>query len=262
MVSKERLSCFKTWFNEYYESFIKQDENFNKIIELKYKHSLRVCSEITDIGQHCGLHENQIRLAETMALFHDLGRFEQYSNYLTFSDKKSLNHSGLAIKILEEHKVLKDITPETVDLIYNCILNHNKLEIPFDSFGDELFFSKLLRDADKIDIFYVFTDYFENRNLYPGNTIELDLPDIPDINEDNFLYIESGKLIKSENLRSFNDFKLMQLSWLFDINFSRSYQIIKERKYIEKIFNYLPYSDKTIKAKTNVLNYLNKILAA
>lgn len=262
MVSKEKLIFLKNWFKKYYESFKREDDDFNSIIELKYNHSLRVCSEIIDIGESCELHENELRLAETMALLHDLGRFEQYSNYLTFSDKKSLNHSGLAVKILEENKVLNDLSPETTDLIYNCILNHNKLEIPYESFGDELFYSKLLRDADKIDIFYVFTDYFENRTLYPGNTIELDLPDIPDINEENLLFLESGKLIKSENLKSFNDFKLMQLSWLFDINFSRSYEIIKERHYIEKIFNFLPYSEKTIQAKTNVLNYLNKIVAA
>ena len=59
---------------------------------LKEKHSLRVCNEILNIGKNHNLTDNNLRLAEAMALFHDIGRFEQYTRYQTFVDKKSENH--------------------------------------------------------------------------------------------------------------------------------------------------------------------------
>ena len=262
MVSKAQVNNYKIWFKEYYSSFKTEDKVFNNIIELKFQHSLRVCREIIDIGKHCDLPQNQLRLAETMALFHDLGRFQQYRDYQTFSDNKSIDHAELAINILKEYDLLSDIEEKNKILIYKAIENHNKIEIPFDTFGDELFFSKLLRDADKIDVFKVVTDYYENKHLYNGSTIELDLPDFPDIQDNNYTDIVSGRIIKSENLKTLNDFKLMQISWLYDINFTRSFEKINENGYIQKIFAVLPQDEKILHIKSNVFKYISKALVA
>ena len=103
------------------------------------------------------------------------------------------------------------------------------------------------------------TDYYESI-LNENNVLELDLPDLPEILEQNFLDIESGLLIKKENLRTQNDFKLMQISWLFDVNFERTFEIIKDRCYLEKIFEFLPKNEKINKIKLNMLQYLNEAI--
>jgi hypothetical protein len=197
-----------------------------------------------------------LRLAELIALFHDLGRFEQYEKYKTFSDSNSLNHSFLAIKIIKQYKLFKDFDQGLQNLIFTAIENHNKRVIPYEIIGNELFFSKLLRDADKVDIFKVVTEYYTNKTENNG-AVELDLPDLPDIIEENYLDIESGKLISKKNLRTLNDFKLMQISWLFDVNFERTFEIIKEKSYLEKIFDTLPRNKKIDKIKKNVFQYLH-----
>ncbi len=255
MISEGQLKKFKNWFKNYVEFIYSSDKQNKSVYEIKYKHTLGVCVEITDIGNYCGLSKSELRLAESIALFHDLGRFEQYLKFKTFADHKSLNHSYLAIKILKKHKILKDINPGSLNLIYSAIENHNRKEIPFEIMGDELFYSKLLRDADKIDIFKVVIDNYTNK-MDKNEVIELDLPDLPEIIEDNFLDIESGRIIKKENLKTLNDFKLMQISWLFDVNFERSFEIIKERCYLEKIFETLPKNEKLNQLKKRVLTYL------
>lgn len=262
MVSKIQVDNYKTWFKEYYSGFKTKDNAFNNILELKFQHSLRVCREIIDIGKYCDLPQNQLRLAETMALFHDLGRFQQYKDYKTFSDKKSIDHAELAVQILKKYNILSNIEEKYRLLIYKAIENHNKIKIPFNTFGDELFFSKLLRDADKVDIFKVVTNYYENKHLYNDKTLELDLPDTPEIKEENYIDIVSGRTIKSENLKTLNDFKLMQISWLFDINFTRSFQKINENGYIQKIFATLPQHEKIMNIKSNVLKYISESLVA
>jgi hypothetical protein len=41
-------------------------------------------------------------------------------------------------------------------------------------------------------------------------------------------------------MKTLNDFKLLQISWVFDLNFTRSYEILKDRQYIERIAETLP----------------------
>lgn len=259
MVTVEQLTRFINWLINYVEKFYKADPAYKNVYQLKLEHSLRVCEEIEDIGQHCGLPQSKLRLAKLIALFHDLGRFEQYLQYRTFSDKNSENHAILAIAILEENNLLNEFDVGIQNLIFNSIENHNIRQIPHDVFGDELFFSKLLRDADKVDIFKVVTDHYAQDSGNAG-AVELNLPNFPDILEKNFLDIESGRLISKDNLHTLNDFKLMQISWLFDVNFERTFEIIKERSYLEKIFDTLPKNDKVLKVKNNVLEYLEKAI--
>jgi HD-GYP domain-containing protein (c-di-GMP phosphodiesterase class II) len=44
---------------------------------LEREHTERVTEEIINIGKHIGLNDNELNLSEIIALFHDVGRFEQ-----------------------------------------------------------------------------------------------------------------------------------------------------------------------------------------
>jgi putative nucleotidyltransferase with HDIG domain len=106
MISKKSLNELKAWFSNYVRTFYDENPEVQQNIVLKEEHTLRVCSEIVAIGQDLELNQNELRLAEIIALLHDIGRFEQYRNYGTFSDSRSENHAELGVKIIEREDLL------------------------------------------------------------------------------------------------------------------------------------------------------------
>jgi HD-GYP domain-containing protein (c-di-GMP phosphodiesterase class II) len=78
-ITKKNVNNFKEWFDKYVYTFKTGDEKQRENIALKDEHTRRVCKEILDLGKELGLTENEQCLSETIALFHDIGRFEQYA---------------------------------------------------------------------------------------------------------------------------------------------------------------------------------------
>jgi hypothetical protein len=66
------------------------------------------------------------------------------------------------------------------------------------------------------------------------------------------------KIVKTEYLKTLNDFKLLQMGWVFDVNFSRTFQLIHERHYIEMIRDALPRSKKISEIYLTVRSYLEE----
>ncbi len=246
----------KSWFDDYVNTYHSSDSEYQRNIDLKYEHTLLVCKEIRHVGRNLNLDKDSLQFAEITALFHDIGRFEQYYRYGTFVDLKSENHSTLGIKILKEKRILKDIHPETQALIFRTIFNHNQFELPRYESEVCLFFSKLLRDADKLDIWRIVTEYYQQRHLYRNNGIELDLPDIPEISDQVFDDLISGRIVRTEHLRTLNDFKLLQMGWIYDINFLETYRLVQKRGILESIRNTLPQTKKVNKLYDQLNNYL------
>ncbi|NTW77091.1 MAG: HD domain-containing protein [Syntrophaceae bacterium] len=145
------MNDLQEWFSQYVKSFYCSDPTIQKALVLKEEHTLRVCKEILNIGRQLDLNQNNLRIAEVMALFHDIGRFEQFTRYQTFVDKKSENHGELGVKILQQATVLSVLERDTRELILKAILYHNRLSIPENENHICIFFSKLLRDADPAD---------------------------------------------------------------------------------------------------------------
>ena len=156
-MNKHNLLFFHSWFNNYVKNFyseglIKLQEN----IKHKEEHTLRVCKNIVLIGKSIDLERNELYLAETIALFHDIGRFKQFKTYGTFDDRKSENHAALGVKILKETRLLSCLSECEQNLICNAVEYHNLPKLPDNESPDCLLFSKLIRDADKLDIWNIF----------------------------------------------------------------------------------------------------------
>jgi len=258
VIEQRTLLRLKNWFGEYVKTFRTEDFDCQQNINLKEEHTARVCLEIIDIGKSLDLNQTDLYLAEVMALFHDVGRFEQYAKYRTFFDLVSEDHAALGVKVLKEHKVLEEIDPLTRDLIFKVILYHNRAELPEDETEECLFFAKLLRDADKLDIWRVVTDYYHNKNGRQNSSIELDLPDIPKISDEVCQDLLAGEIVKATSIKTLNDFKLLQIGWIYDVNFPRTFQIIKERGYIEKIISVLPQTETVMEIYSQVKSFLER----
>jgi len=84
ILSKKSVADLKKWFTSYVQTFKYKDLELQQNIDLKKDHTRRVCEEIINLGEQLGLNEDELRLAEIIALLHDIGRFEQYARYKTF----------------------------------------------------------------------------------------------------------------------------------------------------------------------------------
>jgi len=208
------------WFTEYVRSFCNDDPMQQRIFLLKEEHTLRVCKEIRAIGLNIGWSADELGLAEIIALFHDIGRFEQYARYKTFVDIRSENHAELGLTILDREGLLAGFDEELQRIIVESIRHHNRAALPCDG-GEEgwLLYAKLLRDADKLDIWRVVTDYYNRSNDERNGAIELDLPDTPGFSAEVAEELSRQSIVHTKHLKNLNDFKLLQMGWVFDINF-------------------------------------------
>src|SRR4030042_6102679 len=159
IMDQHQLENFKTWFDNYVAGFYGDDDFVNSNLNLKYEHTRRVCREMQFLTDELGLTKNQKVIAEAIALFHDIGRFKQFIKYGMYDDAKTVNHSLLGLEVLKEEKVLEDVDKDERELIEKAIEYHGIKQLPDNLNGDCLLLSKLIRDADKLDIFYVAPEY-------------------------------------------------------------------------------------------------------
>jgi HD superfamily phosphodiesterase len=257
-MTSQDFTRIKDFFTLYTARFHSDDPSFQRNIELKRNHSIRVWKNTKELGRSIYLSENDQLLAETAGLLHDIGRFKQFEEYGTFSDKKSVNHAWLSTEVIKEKKLLDGIPKEEQERIITSVYNHNKKRVPGTLNIKEETFVKLLRDADKLDIWKVVTDYYCETNGETNNTLQLDLPDEPVMNPVNIEDIKNERLVDLKNLETLNDFKLLQIGWIYDLNFKRSFQLLMENDYLGKIYNSLPKTEEIEDIKKQTLRYLEK----
>ena len=73
-----------------------------------------------------------------------------------------------------------------------------------------------------------------------NHAITIGLRDTPEITR--FVYEDflAGRIVDSKHMRNLNDFKLLQLGWVLDVNFVPTLRAVRRRHYLEKIRGVLP----------------------
>lgn len=259
-INRNHLKYLKKWFADYVDGFYTDDPVNNSTIRLKEKHTEHVCRNMIFLGNALGLSDPDMILAEIMGLFHDLGRFKQYAVYGTFRDMDSENHAILGLREMAAHKVLSGCNRNEKRWIAKAVAFHNTMKIPEDQDERTLFFIRLLRDADKLDIWRVFIDYYKVRDKQVNAAVEIGLPDDPDFSPRVIAALDNGCFARIQDLKTLNDFKLLQISWVFDLNFAPSFKAVKELEYIEKIEATLPHSKEITAAVKNAHDYVERCL--
>ena len=182
-------------------------------------------------------------LAESVALFHDVGRFPQFAKYKTFRDSISVNHGLLGAETLVENNVLRSLLDDEQELIIESVKFHNAFSVPKKERSDINMFIKLIRDADKLDIWRVFLDYFKGPVEDKASAITLELEDTPAYSQEVLGHIFRREIAPLLQVKTVNDFKILQLSWAFDLNFRPSFKLLSERDYITELASHLPQTD-------------------
>ncbi len=217
------------------EEFIKYTEHYNltdKNLDGKQKHSLRVMQVSEQIAKDLKLDKEEIELASLIGLLHDIARFEQYTRYKTFRDMDSIDHGDYGVEILEKDIRKYIETSQYDEIIKKAVKNHNKYKIEEGLSEKEELFAKIIRDADKIDIFYESVEIFwnEKKDIIENSTITEDV--IKQFNE--CTQIKRRKERRVEN--SVNEI-VSVIAFIFDINFKESLRIIKNENYVNKILD-------------------------
>jgi hypothetical protein len=257
-MEQEQLNKLRVWFDDYAAGFYGNDEFINANLKLKEEHSRRVCKEMSYLAGELGLTENQRRIADAIAILHDVGRFEQFVRYRTYSDFKSANHCLLGLEVLRREKILDQVDKKEKELIEKAIEYHGLIELLADLEGDGLLFSKLIRDADKLDIFYVVMEYSRQYRDNPEKfTLDLEFPDEPLYSTEVVDGLLCGRRIDYSKLRTLNDMMLCQLGWVYDVNFTATLKRIKQRRFLEKIFDFLPETEDINKVREKIFQYID-----
>jgi len=254
-MNQKDMSGLKKWIDEYINGYFTDDPVVNRAIMLKKDHTLRVCRNIKMLGNKLNLSDTEMMLAEIIALLHDIGRFEQFAVYGTFLDAVSEDHAQLGLKMIRQHDLLPFCDGKEHDLVISAVANHNAAALPGDKDATTLFFIKLIRDADKLDIWKVVTDYYGNQNRSRNKTLELDLSDAPEYSQRVVSDLNKQKIVRLNDLGTLNDFKLLQLSWVYDLNFSFSFVALLEHGYIDRIAASLPKTNEIMSMVDQVRKY-------
>lgn len=244
---KNLLKEMHTWLDEYIKSFYrdyKDDEEILRGIRLKEIHTGYVTDNSLKLARELALDDDDVFLAEYIGLFHDVGRFPQYARYKTFSDADTQDHSELGLTVMLEHRLLDRLASGDADIVKFAISNHNKREIePIYSHNEDdrerkLLFAKIIRDADKLDIYRVLLPFLtpEGRKEAPKflNTETSEL-----VSEEFIRDFALGKQADYYRMRTHGDRKIVRLMWLYDINFTWTLKEIVTRGYMQAFIDSL-----------------------
>jgi len=257
-MEQEQLDNLKEWFETYVAGFYCDDEFVNDNIELKDKHSRTVCDEMAWLTDRLGLSDNQKRIAQAIGLLHDVGRFVQFKKYRTYNDKRSCNHSLLGFEIICEEKILDGLDANERQYIKTAVKHHGDKELPEGLDSETLLYCQLIRDADKIDIYRVVIEYYTQCIEDPAKfNLELDVPDEPWYSQEFVEYLLKGERIDYERMKTFNDVKLLMLSWVYDVNFTPTLERIRQRGFLEKVIDFLPANEDIERVRRKVLEYVD-----
>lgn len=247
------LEKAKNAFKKYVKNYNPEDGK----IAIKINHIYRVAEISREIAIMNNFKDEEQKLSELIGLLHDIGRFEQIRVYNTFNDNKSINHAEMAIKVLFEDGLIRDFITQTDydEIIKTAILNHNKGRIDENIDEKILPFCKVIRDADKVDIFYVLNEEkFEN--TYEKADISNEK-----ISDEICREFKEDRIIDYKKRKSAADIMVSHFAYIFDFNYGYCLKKIKQEKYLEKLYEKANYKNQeTITKMEEIIEIANKYI--
>lgn len=218
------LNNCKKQFQNYTEKYDLKNEK----ISLKVLHTYRVMDNCIDIAKSLDLKHEDISIAALIGLLHDIGRFEQITKYNTFNDLESVDHANLGVEILKENNFIDSFVSDKYiqNIVLTAINNHNKYKIEDNLDKKTLMFCKIIRDADKLDIFKIFVNG------------DLDMPRTNSNISNRILYCYLKGIVLPDSFNETKmDFYLRSFGMLYDLNFKYSINKVIKDKIPDKLID-------------------------
>lgn len=252
---------------QYFKQYISNYDMNEPRIALKVAHMYHVAEDSRMIAKSLNLPEEEQDLAELIGLLHDIGRFDQWKFYETYSDKMSIDHGQKSVEVLFADKHMRSfVVDERYDsVIYKAINNHNKLEIEKGLSEREMLHAKIIRDSDNLDIFRSLLAHPLEEHTHMGSKdVSREI-----LSPETFEDFKKEKIMLYAKAKSDMDIMVVIIAHIYAINFKETLKRIQENDYIrqfvkkidaknietreklEKIADYaMEYMDRKIKGET------------
>lgn len=236
-----KLDYLYDWFRKYAQTYYTDDKFIMDRVLLKEQHSQRVATNTLSIAKYLTLDERQQRVAEVIGLFHDIARFRQITEYRTFVDAESFDHGDVGARELVKTGILQDFSPTDREIITFAIVNHNKMVIA-PAPPEKVLFAKIIRDADKLDIFRVLPPIQADHNYAPKMLEQL----------------KQARVLAYTDVKSLADKRLIRLSWFYDIAFDWTLQQLIKEGWLDRQLAALPDNEDCTAVKETMKAYITK----
>ena len=216
---------------EAFRAYIANYDAENVSISLKIAHTYRVASISERIAGNVSLAD--VDFAWLLGLLHDIGRFEQVTRYGTFYDALSIDHAELGADILFHDNLFASFVPQEAQEMKSIaeivIRLHNKLSIPKNLEEKTKMYTKILRDADKVDIFRVLTEYPYDERY--SNLKSLAARD------EVMKYVREHRCVPRESAGRANELEMLiaQCCMAFELEYPESRAIVIEQGYLKQL---------------------------
>ena len=244
MIPPEIIDLLRISFLSFITPFKRDPYNKDQSIEKTIEHIEKVVENILILADSLGLSENEKVVAEIAARFHDFGRL--WILLPENSQSKITDHAEASIEWLKLNEPFNQLDNSTKNIIIQVIRNHNKPDLPQKENETVLFYIKLLRDADKLDIWRATCEYLTRKAGKPNIANELNLSEKGVVTPSFCKLIIEGGIPNKNDLVTFNDFIIFQMSWIFDLHFKKSFQILNQKQYVRHLYDSLPKNDSVI----------------
>ena len=221
-------------FNNYYSNF---DSSLDGVLR-KYDHTFRVVEYAEKIAKSLNLSNEDYELALKCALYHDIARFKQWSEYNTFEDALSFDHGD------EGERILKELGIDD-EIILLSTRVHNKISVPKEFDERTKVFCDITRDADKLDNLCI---------KFPKLDKDYEVP------EEAIKSVLNKEMVKNNEKYDDNNLFhiLREIAFIFDLNFKESFRIIKEDGCLERRLNLL--KEANLKDFDKISEVINKFV--
>lgn len=247
----------KQYFKKYTSNY---DSNVPRI-QLKIVHTYHVAENARKVAKMLNLSEEEQTLAELIGLVHDIGRFEQVRIYGSFADETTVDHADKGVEVLFEEGQIRNFVEENQydKIIEKAVKNHNKFKIEDGMTDKEILHCKIIRDADKLDIFRAFlAEKLEDMVHMETNDVSKEILS-PKFFED----FKKERLLLFSDCKTNMDFLVAIIAFIYEFNFKESLKIIMENDYIHKLVKKInakdPYTrEKMEKIADYAMNYMKR----
>lgn len=255
----QQLNTIQNRFTEYAQGFFGQDNFINFNLHLKLCHSYKVQQESAYIAEELELSDHDQKLANVIGLLHDTGRFPQFVKYQTYIDAKSESHSEMGIEAISQYGLLDGVSKSDTEIIITAIKYHSVKDVPSGLNEQCQLHTKIVRDADKLDIFRVVIAAYKLYDKDPSKyRYEVEYPNNGQYSAKILEAVMRKEKIDYQLLTSIDDARLLQLAWAFDINFVPALRRIVKKKYLEEMTKFMPDTPDIKRATEFVLDHVNQ----
>lgn len=224
-----------------FDEYVSNYDISNDYIKLKYNHSYRVMKLQEKYAKKLGFSKEDIELAKTIGLLHDIGRFEQMRVFGSDDDVKTIDHADYScVQLFEKDEIKRFVANEEwYPIIEFAVRNHNKRVL--EEVDDERMMkhARLIRDTDKLDIIFLI-----------GTLKEVDVTPVKrHVSKEVLKQFYEKVEIDKKLIKNRNDYSVIRYAFAFDINYAiclkemaknlRAYfELQKDNQELKEVYEY------------------------